>query len=206
MRDARTGEQIWGVPCTGRDGVGRACALDIDPRHPGSEAWGKGEGVDGLYSATGERISGRAPRVCNMGVWWDGDLLRELLDGVRVSKWDWEQGVETPLMDGWDSGCASNNGSKSNPCLCADIVGDWREEIVAARMDGRELRVFVSTIPTEHRMATLMHDPVYRLGVAWQNVSYNQPAHTSYYMGAEKAAAPAARATTTARPEGRASR
>jgi rhamnogalacturonan endolyase len=118
-----------------------------------------------------------------MGAWWDGDLLRELLDGVRVSKWDWERGVETPLLDGWDSGCVANNGSKSNPCLCADIVGDWREEIVAARLDGRELRVFVSTIPTEYRLVTLMHDPVYRLGVAWQNVAYNQPAHTSFYLG-----------------------
>ena len=31
-------------------------------------------------------------------------------------------------------------------------------------------------------MPTLMHDPVYRLGVAWQNVSYNQPAHLSRYL------------------------
>jgi rhamnogalacturonan endolyase len=67
--------------------------------------------------------------------------------------------------------------------LCADLVGDWREEIVAARVDGQELRVFVSTIPTDLRFATLMHDPVYRLGVAWQNVAYNQPAHTSFYLG-----------------------
>jgi rhamnogalacturonan endolyase len=186
MRDARTGEQLWGVPCRGRDGVGRACAMDIDPRHYGSEAWGRGEGVDGLFSATGERISRRAPRVCNMGAWWDGDLLRELLDGVRVSKWDWQRGVETPLFDGWDDGVVSNNGSKSNPCLCADILGDWREEIVAASFDGAALRVFVSTIPTEHRFPTLMHDPVYRLGVAWQNVAYNQPAHPGFYLGAEK--------------------
>lgn len=34
------------------------------------------------------------------------------------------------------------------------------------------------------RLRTLMHDPVYRLGVAWQNVAYNQPPHTSFYLGA----------------------
>jgi rhamnogalacturonan endolyase len=183
MRDAKTGEQLWGVASTGRDGVGRACALDIDPRHRGSEAWGKGQGVGGLYNARGEKISEAAPRVCNMGVWWDGDLLRELLDGVRVSKWDYENGREQPLFDGAAFNCASNNGTKSNPCLCADILGDWREEIIARTRDGRELRIFTTTIPTQHRLRTLMHDPVYRLSVAWQNVSYNQPAHTGFYLG-----------------------
>jgi rhamnogalacturonan endolyase len=157
--------------------------MDIDPRHRGSECWGKGEGVGGLYSAKGDKISDAAPRVCNMGVWWDGDLLRELLDGVRVSKWDYENGSEERVFDAGDFGCVSINGSKSNPCLCADILGDWREEIVAATRDGRELRIFTTPVPTGHRLPTLMHDPVYRLGVAWQNVAYNQPAHTGFYLG-----------------------
>ena len=170
LRDARTGEQLFGVASTGREGVGRACALDIDPRHRGFEMWGKGRGVEGLFNVKGEKISDRSPRTCNMGIWWDGDLTRELFDGVRVAKWDPEKEEETPLFDGRDYECASNNGTKSNPCLCADILGDWREEIVARTRDGRELRIFTTTIPTEHRFRTLMHDPIYRLGVAWQNV------------------------------------
>ena len=28
-----------------------------------------------------------------------------------------------------------------------------------------------------------MHDPQYRLAITWQNVAYNQPPHTSYYLG-----------------------
>ena len=28
-----------------------------------------------------------------------------------------------------------------------------------------------------------MHDPQYRLGVAWQNVGYNQPPHPGFYLG-----------------------
>jgi rhamnogalacturonan endolyase len=183
MRDARTGEQLWGVASTGRDGVGRACAIDIDPRYPGSECWGAGDGVGGLFDARGNRLADRAPRVCNMGVWWDGDLSRELLDGVNISKWDYERGAETPLLDGRRNWVVSNNGSKSNPCLCADLFGDWREEIVAPSMDGRAIVIFTTTAPTEHRFTTLMHDPVYRLGVAWQNVSYNQPAHTGFFLG-----------------------
>lgn len=183
LRDARTGEQIWGVRSTGREGVGRAVALDIDPRHHGLEMWGRGQGVAGLFNARGEKISEAMPRSCNMGVWWDGDLLREILDGVTVTKWNHENNSETSLLAGRDFDCLSNNGSKSNPCLCADIFGDWREEIIARTRDGKELRIFTTTIPTEHRLYTLMHDPIYRAGVAWQNVCYNQPAHPGFYLG-----------------------
>ncbi len=183
LRDARSGEQIFGIASSGRGGVGRALALDIDPRHRGLEMWGKGNGVEGLFNVRGEKIAEAAPRSCNMGIWWDGDLLRELLDGVDVSKWDYDNGRQAPLFSARDYGCVSNNGSKSNPCLCADILGDWREEIIARTRDNRELRIFTTTIPTEHRLATLMHDPVYRLGVAWQNVAYNQPAHPGFYLG-----------------------
>ena len=119
-----------------------------------------------------------------MGVWWDGDLSRELLDGVTILKWDHEASRERRLFSGGNFDCVSNNGSKSNPCLCADLFGDWREEIIACTRDKTELRIFTTTTPTEHRLRTLMHDPIYRLGVAWQNVSYNQPAHTGFYLGA----------------------
>ena len=185
LRDARTGEQLFGVASTGRDGVARALALDIDPRHRGLEMWGKGQGVGGLFNVKGEKISEASPRSCNLGIWWDGDLSRELLDGVTILKWDFEASREKRLFSGGDFDCVSNNGSKSNPCLCADILGDWREEIIARTRDNRELRIFTTTIPTEHRLRTLMHDPVYRLGVAWQNVSYNQPAHTGFYLGTD---------------------
>jgi rhamnogalacturonan endolyase len=110
-------------------------------------------------------------------------LLRELLDGVTISKWDYERGQELRLFSGRDLGVASNNGSKANPCLAADIMGDWREELVARTSDGRELRIFTTTIPTEHRFPTLMHDPHYRLSIAWQNVGYNQPPHTGFFLG-----------------------
>lgn len=183
LRDAGSGAQLFAIPSTGRNGVGRACALDLDPRYPGLELWGKGRGVEGLFSAQGQRISAAAPRICNMGVWWDGDLLRELLDGVQIAKWDYEHSREIPLLDGQALGCAANNGSKENPCLCADLFGDWREEVVARTQDNRALRIFSTTIPTQTRFVTLMHDPTYRLGIAWQNVGYNQPAHPGFFLG-----------------------
>jgi len=116
-----------------------------------------------------------------MGIWWDGDLLREILDGVTIGKWNYINGITDRLFSAAD--CARNNGSKSNPCLCADILGDWREELICRTRDNKELRIFTTIIPTEHRMYTLMHDPIYRLSVAWQNVGYNQPTQPGFYLG-----------------------
>jgi rhamnogalacturonan endolyase len=193
LRDARTGKVLWGV-ATGD--VGRGLALDIDPRHPGHECWASGAGLESLYSSRGEKIPGPKPRSCNMGVWWDGDLLREILDGTRVEKWNYLEGRSDQLLDARDHDCASNNGSKANPSLCADILGDWREEVIWRSRDGRELRIFTTTVPAERRLYTLMHDPVYRLGVAWQNVAYNQPAHPGFHLGHGMAKPPRPRIRT----------
>jgi rhamnogalacturonan endolyase len=178
FRDARTGALIWGKPSPD---VGRGIAIDIDPRHRGYEMWASGAGLNGVWNVKGEQISERKPRSCNFAVWWDGDLLRELLDGNRISKWNWLEATETRLLTAED--CSSNNGTKSTPSLCADILGDWREEVIWRTNDGKELRIYTSTIPTSHRMPTLMHDPVYRLSVAYQNVGYNQPTQTGFYLG-----------------------
>lgn len=71
---------------------------------------------------------------------------------------------------------ASNNWTKSNPCLQCDLFGDWREEVIYRDADDPSvLYIYMSQVPTAHRMTTLMQDHVYRMGVAWQNVAYNQP-------------------------------
>jgi rhamnogalacturonan endolyase len=195
FRDARTGALIWGLPSTGD--VGRAVAMDIDPRHKGYECWVAGGDIRGLYNCKGVKISDRRPRSCNFGVWWDGDLLRELLDGNRISKWNWEDGSETVLLTAED--CRANNGTKSTPCLCADILGDWREEVIWKTADGKELRIYTTPLPTEHRLYTLMHDPQYRLSVAWQNVAYNQPTQPGFYLGVGMQKPPRPRITIAAR-------
>jgi len=169
--DAATGEVIW-VTANG-DG-GRATAGDLVPGFIGMECWG---GTDGLRSADNLRV-GPNPSSTNHVVWWDGDLGRELLDATNIQKY----GGDVLLLA---DGCSSNNGTKSNPCLQADLLGDWREEVVWRTSDNNSLRIYTTTDLTEYRLTTLMHDPVYRLAVAWQNVSYNQPPHTSYYLGYE---------------------
>jgi rhamnogalacturonan endolyase len=185
FREARTGKLIWGKPSPD---VGRGLAIDIDPRHRGYEMWASGAGLDGLWNVKGEKVSDAKPRSCNFGVWWDGDWLREILDRNRITKWDWENGTERPLLTAQD--CTSNNGTKATPALCADIFGDWREEVILRTNDNKELRIFTTTIPTEHRLYTLMHDPIYRLSVAYQNIGYNQPTQPGFYLGDGMASPP----------------
>ncbi|WP_283246439.1 SGNH/GDSL hydrolase family protein [Paenibacillus sp. Marseille-Q4541] len=199
VRDANTGEILWGVPM-GID-VGRGMSADIDPNHPGEEVWSatitNAEHIplSGLYSIKGEKISSKIPSSTNFGIWWDGDLLRELQDDIRIDKWDYNNQTTVNLLTA--NGAASNNSTKANPSLQADLYGDWREEVVWRSQDSMELRIYTTTDESSHRIRTLMHDPIYRLGVAWQNIAYNQPPHTSFYLGTgmEKPAAPQIRYT-----------
>ncbi|HQZ95655.1 MAG TPA: rhamnogalacturonan lyase [Pyrinomonadaceae bacterium] len=185
FRDARTGEVIWKKPSikAGEDGEGpgRGLSLEIDPRHRGFESWVAGAGITGLFNVKGEKISEKNPRSCNFGIFWDGDVLSELLNGNAVSKWNWEKETTDVLFTA--EGSASNNGSKSTPALSGDLFGDWREEFMLRSTDNKELRIYTTTIPTKYRFYTFMHDPQYRLSIAWQNVAYNQPPHTSFFIG-----------------------
>lgn len=179
LLDARTGEILWKKPA--EKDTGRGLAADIDPRHPGAEMWGSNS--PRLFDVHGEDIS-PAPRQTNFAIWWDGDRLRELLDGTTISKWDWKAGRAVPLLQA--EGAASNNGTKATPALQADLFGDWREEVILRSADNRELRIYETPYLTTHRFITLMQDPVYRLAVAWQNTAYNQPPHASFYLGEPK--------------------
>ncbi len=176
MLDARTGGRIWTTSAT--TDTGRGLSMDIDPRHAGAEAWASNN--TNLYSSTGTVI-GTKPPSANFGIWWDGDLLRELNDRGLIDKWNWTTATTTRLLT--PSGTTSVNGSKANPSLTADILGDWREELILPTTDNTALRIYATPYPTTYRLKTLMHDPVYRSGIAWQNTAYNQPPHTGYFLG-----------------------
>ena len=169
--DACTGEILF-KSSINKD-VGRGVAGDIYPDNPGAEMWWSGSG--GLFNMKGENI-GDSPSSTNFLIWWDGDLSRELLDGNHIDKYKTGR-IFTA------EGCSSNNGSKSTPALSADIFGDWREEVIFRTSDNKNLRIYTTTIPTKHRIYTLMHDPQYRLAIATQNVAYNQPPNTSFFLG-----------------------
>ena len=190
FRDAKTGALIFGLPGT-RD-TGRGLAAHIDPGYRGFQMWSSAS--DGVYDIHGTRISTNKPST-NFVVWWDADLCRELLDASNAAgtspKLDkWTGNGVTRVMSIYNYGAASNNGTKANPCLTGDILGDWREEMVFRSSDSTKLMIFSTTVPATNRFYTFMHDPQYRLSIAWQNVAYNQPPHTSFYVGTGMAAPP----------------
>ncbi len=174
VHDARTGQFLYRAPSCGCD-TGRGVAADVWAGSPGAEIWSSS--VGGLRSAAnGNQVAARKPGSQNFVIWWDGDAQRELLDGTQISKYG--TGGDTRLLTG--SGVASNNGTKSTPVLQADILGDWREEVIWRTTDNRALRIYSTTDPTSISRPSLMQDRQYRLAVAWQNTAYNQPPHPSF--------------------------
>lgn len=171
LLDAKSGEILF-KGAIDQD-IGRGVAANIDPNQKGAYMWWIGS--RDVFNMQGEPV-GRSPRSMNFLIWWDGDLSRELLNGNYIEKYN-EGRIFTA------EGASSINGSKSTPNLSADIFGDWREELILRSLDNQSLHIYTTTIPTNHRVYTLMHDPQYRLSIAWQNVGYNQPPHTGYYLG-----------------------
>ena len=173
-----------------RGDIGRGIMDNVDDKYALSSGnlslfWSVA--ADGIYNQAGEKV-GNIPNTNgsnmeNFAVYWDGDLGRELLDGNKLVKYSIKSGTERIYYNSKNSTLPGsiNNSTKSNACLTADLFGDWREEIVLRYGDG--VRIYFSTIPTDYRLTTLMHDSQYRCAIAWQNVGYNQSPHTSYYIG-----------------------
>lgn len=178
FRDAATGEVIFQIKSN--TDVGRAMAADIDPTNYGVEMWTWDSG--GIRNYKGEVVNPEMRSLSvNMAVWWDGDLLRELLDKNRVRKYDWIEKKCKPLVV--FEGALSNNWTKATPCLQGDLIGDWREEVLLRAEDNNSLRLYVSTMPTHYRFHTFLEDPIYRISIATQNVAYNQPTQPGFYFG-----------------------
>lgn len=179
FRDAKTGRIIFQIP--DKSDVGRGMAADIDPNNAGLEMWSSSQ--RGYFDVKGNLHAASTWIPQNSAVWWDGDLLRELLDRNAVMKWNWEKQSVDVVKDFRTEGCSFNNGSKQNPCLSADILGDWREEVIVRDNASTELRIYSTTIPTQYRYPSFMYDIPYRVSVASENVGYNQPPETGFYFG-----------------------
>ena len=161
--------------------TGRCCAANIYAGNPGAEFWGArpaGVVMDGNGNSTGIAVPSM-----NFLIYWDGDLEREIQSGTGITKVNQNKKIDTVFNA---EGCASNNSTKATPNLTADIFGDWREELVLRTEDNKHLRIYCTTSPTDYRITTLMHDVQYRTQVAGEQTAYNQPAHTSFYLGSDQ--------------------
>lgn len=176
MRDAATGGVLFGA-YSGKD-TGRGMIGDVDPAVPGIENW-----AIGMQSAHGDKLSSITQPGTNMSIKWAADMTTQVIGG---------SGDQTPTLDDWKRGrlltatdTRTNNGTKGTPSLVADVVGDWREEMLVRTADSSALRVYMSTEVTNHKLYTLMHDPQYRAEVARQNTAYNQPSYTDFYLASD---------------------
>ncbi|MEU1973701.1 rhamnogalacturonan lyase [Microbacterium sp. NPDC019599] len=189
MRDAATGEVLFGA-YSGRD-TGRSMIGDVRTDSPGMEVWASmpnGTEGSGLLSATGSALQSTTPGT-NQSIRWAADLTTQIVGnsqvvgGTRVDAVtieDWTRGI---LVG--DTGARTNNGTKGNPSLVADVLGDWREELVVRTTDSSALRIYVSPEVTSHKLVTLMHDVQYRAEVARQQTTYNQPSYPGWYLASD---------------------
>ena len=172
FQDAKDGTIIWEDKASGDNG--RGCT---GPLIAGTTGWQMWSGAGGLWNASHKNV-GSVPSSDNFTIWWGADLNRFLENGTSITPYG--SGGGTGLSA---SGCTSNNGSKSDPTLTADIFGDWREEVVYGTSGSDALRIYTTTTVTKNRLYTLMHDPIYRMSVATENVAYNQPPEPGIYIG-----------------------
>ena len=174
FQDAATGKILWTDP--GTKDNGRGCC---GPMIAGTKGWQMWSGDGGLWDASHKNV-GSPPSSSNFTIWWGPDLNRFAENGTSITPYGSAggTGLNVPSTE-----CSSNNGSKSTPALTADIFGDWREEVVYRSSKNDALRIYTTTQPTTNRLYTLMHDPVYRMSVATENVAYNQPPEPGIYIG-----------------------
>ena len=179
-RDATTSKIYYRLQSTGDDG--RAICGNFSNDYPGCIGHSSQSGV---VSTVTDKVLLNAPSgfAMNWRIYWDGDLLEEALDGAssregasRVFKADGST-VFTA------SGTANCNWTKNTPSATGDIIGDWREEIIVRTTDNKYVRVYTTNIKTNYRNYTLWHDHQYRQGMVWESIGYNQPPHTSYFLG-----------------------
>ena len=179
LRDAETGEVIFGEPAD-KD-LGRCMVGDVIPGVRGLQCW-----VLDTFDCKGNKLD--APLLgTNASIRWAADMSTQIIDGVNYLTGehigrivDNAHGVMLEPND-----TLTNNGTKGNPCLIADIFGDFREEILLRTRDSRAIRIYMNTDITPHKLFTLLHDVQYRVGVAWQNNCYNQPCYTSFYLASD---------------------
>lgn len=177
LRDAETNVAIFG-DFTGRD-TGRCMIGDLDSARPGMETWGAV-----TRSAEGKPLSINTIGT-NANIFWAGDMTTQILtsseDSVTLTGLNNKKNKIYLDADG----VTTNNSTKGNASLIADVLGDWREELLVRTTDSSALRIFISTELSGHKIYTLMHDAQYRAQVACQQTAYNQPAYPSFYLASD---------------------
>ena len=189
LHDAFTGEVLYSA--TGDKDNGRGIAAQLDSKVRGS-FFSSANDRSQRSAVTGEVVSTKSTSM-NFRIYWDGDAQEELFDGG----YDKDTGKSTPLITKWNGNGTTNlrtfdssygnpqscNSTKATPSLQADLLGDWREELVMWDYNNpAQVHIYTTNITSALAIPTLMHDHTYRMGICWQNTAYNQPPHLGYYL------------------------
>ena len=200
LHNARTGRVIWhGGSAESDNGRGMAAAMTS---MRGYQFWSGDERYP-RSAISGKTIIQKSCSV-NFRIYWDGSYLDQLFDGSYQYNRDKEDGLwdqsayANPTIQKWDGSSFTDvikfnsktynnaqtaNYTKATPCLQADILGDWREELIMwNKQDSAQIMIFTTWTSTNYAVPTLMHDHVYRMGIVWQNTAYNQPPHLGYFL------------------------
>lgn len=176
LHDAKDGKVIWSKVGSSNNDTGRCMVADIDPSSPGCEFWWAGSNA---FTQDGSKDLGYKPASCNMGIWFDGTLSRQLIN---------ENIIHSPANGRtftiYRYSESFINGSKSNPCWYGDLVGDWREEFILpdpSKLD--RIMIFSTWYPSSYKFPYLMSDHTYYMQCLNQNIGYNQPNNLGYYLG-----------------------
>ncbi len=181
LRDARTGELL--IHFTADGDTGRGLIADFDDEHEGSEF--ATSAANDLYDCYGNSIgnwnSGSSSSASlNFRIYWDGDLYDEYMDRIHIDKWNSSTKSFARLNTLYNYGVSSINSTKNNPNLQADLLGDWREEVIYYNATDNSLVLITTDIASDYKMPTLMDDRQYAEAIVWQNTGYNQPPHVSF--------------------------
>jgi len=181
LHDARDGSVIWKKDATSDIDMGRCLVGDFFPEYPGCEFFYyqgnyiRQDGTETTINTKGQKGG------CGMAVWFDGNLSRQLIEDNIIQSPKYGR---TFTMYRYSE--AFINGTKSNPCWYGDLVGDWREEVIlpdATRL--QDIKIFSTWYPTTHKFPWLMTDHCYWMSCLNENIGYNQPTNTGYYLGSD---------------------
>ena len=183
LHNGADGSTIWSKVGSSNNDTGRCMVADIDPASPGCEFWWAGSNA---FSQDGKDL-GYQPSSCNMGIWFDGSLTRQLINapskgGGTIS--NDRAGGRVFTIYRYDTRFI--NGTKANPSWYGDLLGDWREEFIVP--DGslvKDLKIFSTWYTTTHKFPWLMTDHTYKMQTLNQNIGYNQPNNLGYYLGTD---------------------
>ena len=181
LHDARDGSVIWQKDGSTDNDMGRCLVGDFFPEYPGCEFfYYQGNYIQQDGSETTINTKGQKGG-CGMAIWFDGNLSRQLIEDNIIQSPKYGR---TFTMYRYSE--TFINGTKSNSSWYGDLVGDWREEVIvpdATRL--QDIKIFSTWYPTTHKFPWLMTDHCYWLSCLNQNIGYNQPTHTGYYLGSD---------------------